>query len=128
MYRDTLGTDHRDNMRCMENLALIYMKQRRFCDAEELRTNVLAGRKLVLGEQHPHTLSSIERLAITRRALGRKKSADVLLRSCIEQSERFLGVDDGDTVKRRAMMKQWEKEDGEIDGIQGSAQTSRVQD
>jgi hypothetical protein len=43
----------------MANLAATYRNQGRWKEAEELQVEVMKKRKQVLGDDHPHTLTSI---------------------------------------------------------------------
>jgi hypothetical protein len=49
----------------MSNLALIYIKLRKWKEAEELGLEVVKKQKEVLGVDHPDTLTSIHNLVIT---------------------------------------------------------------
>ncbi|KAH7201179.1 hypothetical protein DER44DRAFT_670369, partial [Fusarium oxysporum] len=47
----------------------------------------------VLGEEHPHTLTSMNNLAITWKVYGRSREALALMRSCVVLRERVLDTD-----------------------------------
>ena len=49
----------------MNNLANTYYNQGKYRDAEALYKQCLDKRKVVLGENHPHTLSTMNNLAKT---------------------------------------------------------------
>ena len=51
-------------------LALVYLWQKRYDEAEPLYLETLEGRKRVLGDDHPHTLQSMNRQAGLYKALG----------------------------------------------------------
>src|SRR5690606_714719 len=58
--RRTLGKSHPDTLTSMGNLASIYCEQGRWKEAEELEVKVVEEMsKTVLGELHPHTLTSM---------------------------------------------------------------------
>ena len=46
----------------MHELAVLYKQQERYEEAEELLRKVIEGRRLKLGETHPHTLESMKNL------------------------------------------------------------------
>jgi TRAP-type mannitol/chloroaromatic compound transport system substrate-binding protein len=60
------------------NLASTYWNQGWWKEAEELQVQVMQMRKRVLGEEHPHTLSSVANLASTYRNQGWWKEAEEL--------------------------------------------------
>jgi hypothetical protein len=62
----------------MTNVALTYMSQGRWKEAEELDVQVMQTRKWVLVAEHPSTLTSIANLASTYGNQGRWKEAEEL--------------------------------------------------
>jgi len=53
---EVLSRDHPDTLTSMGCLALVYAKQARWKESEELLVQVAEGRKNVLGLSHPMTL------------------------------------------------------------------------
>jgi hypothetical protein len=72
---------------------------------------VMEKSKVVLGEGHPDTLTSIADLAFTFRDSGRRRSALDLMSSCVDKSLDALGVDHPDTRAFWRAKTQWEEED-----------------
>jgi hypothetical protein len=66
------------NLASMCNLASTYCRLGQWKDAEELEVQVMEATKRVLGEEHPHTLTSTGNLASTYRSLGQWEDAEVL--------------------------------------------------
>jgi hypothetical protein len=60
-----LGEEHPDTLLSMNNLALTYLNQEQWKEAEELQVRVMQTRRRVLGDEHPDTLTSIGNLAST---------------------------------------------------------------
>ena len=76
--------------------ALLWMQ------AEELKAQVMATRRRMLGEEHPDTLTSIANLASTYRNQGRWKEAEELDVQVLEISKRELGEEHPSTLTRMA--------------------------
>ncbi|OPB46100.1 kinesin [Trichoderma guizhouense] len=76
--RMKLGADHPDTLDSMSNLALTYMYQDRWKEAEDLNVELIKTYKIKLGADHPHTLISMSNLAYTYRNQGRLKEAEDL--------------------------------------------------
>ncbi|EJT78138.1 hypothetical protein GGTG_03240 [Gaeumannomyces tritici R3-111a-1] len=55
----------------MAELAATYHNQGRYDEAKKMKVEVLALRRDVLGDKHPHTIGSIAELVATYHALGR---------------------------------------------------------
>jgi hypothetical protein len=66
------------------NLASTYRNQGRWKEAEDLEFQSMETLKRVLGQEHPHTLTSIANLATTFWNQGRWKEAEDLLVQVIE--------------------------------------------
>jgi tetratricopeptide (TPR) repeat protein len=78
--RCTLGEEHPETLRSMNNLASTYRQLGgRLKEVQELREKVLEVMRRTLGEEHPDTVSSMNNLEITYRQLGgRLKEAQEL--------------------------------------------------
>src|SRR5882672_10773415 len=72
-------------------LGLIYREGGRWKEAEELEVLVMETKKRMLGEEHPHSLTSMGNLASTYRNQGRWKEAEELAVLVMETSKRVLG-------------------------------------
>lgn len=59
----TLGLEHPDTLRSMNNLATVLNRQGKYEQAEEMHGQTLELRKTVLGLEHPDTLASMNNLA-----------------------------------------------------------------
>jgi hypothetical protein len=79
-------------------ISLLVSSQGHLCDkAEKLQEEVMEESKVVLGEGHPFMLTSMNNLAFTFRALGRRQSAVGLMSTCIDKLPDALGVEHPDT-------------------------------
>jgi hypothetical protein len=77
----------------MGNLGLIFQKQKRWQEAEELEVHVMEARKRVLGLEHPETLASIANLAHTYSHRGRTEEAKEMMMQLSALHSRRLGED-----------------------------------
>ncbi|ESU10201.1 hypothetical protein FGSG_12516 [Fusarium graminearum PH-1] len=95
---EVLGEEHPDTLTSMNNLALTFLDQGRWKEAEELEVGVIEMRKRVLGEEHPDTLISMGNLASIFRNQGRWKEAEELQVGVMEIMKRVLGEEHPDTL------------------------------
>src|SRR6266699_27742 len=70
-------------------------------EAEAPFEEVFQTRKRMLGEEHPHTLTSMANLASTYRNQGRWKEAEELEVRVMETRKRVLGEEHPDTLTSR---------------------------
>ena len=83
----------------MNNLALLYLEQGRYDDAEPLLTKELQAERRVLGEEHPDTLLSMNNLAMLYFEQGRHDEAEPLYVKALEGRRRVLGEEHPDTLE-----------------------------
>ncbi|KAJ7264175.1 P-loop containing nucleoside triphosphate hydrolase protein [Mycena rebaudengoi] len=76
----------------------VYFEGGRWKDAEALEAVVMEMRKHVLGEEHPHTLTSMANLAATYQNQGRWKDAEALEVVVMEMRKCVLGEEHPDTL------------------------------
>ncbi|KAI5788603.1 hypothetical protein FPQ18DRAFT_262075 [Pyronema domesticum] len=98
--RRTLGEEHPDTLRGMQNLAATYAELGgRLKEVQELEEKVLEVRRRTLGEEHPDTLRGMQNLAITYAELGgRVKEVQELREKVLEVRRRTLGEEHPDTL------------------------------
>jgi hypothetical protein len=75
----------------LDRIALVYVEQGRWNEAETLEVVVMEKRKQVLGDDHPDTLTSMANLASTYRNRGRWKEAETLEVVVMEKRKQVLG-------------------------------------
>jgi hypothetical protein len=75
----------------MSNLASTYSNQGRWKVAEELQVQVMQTSKRVLGDEHPHTLTSMHNLAFTLQSQARRQEALALMETCFHSRQQILG-------------------------------------
>jgi hypothetical protein len=68
---------------------------------------VLEARKRVLGEEHPHTLTSMNNLAFTWRGQGHKEQAINLMSECVRLRTQVLGADHSFTLSSIGALNSW---------------------
>ena len=76
--KTVLGEEHPDTLTNMADLALTYLNQGRWTEAEKLEMQAMKTSKTVLGEEHSNTLTSMANLASTYRNQGRLTEAEEL--------------------------------------------------
>jgi tetratricopeptide (TPR) repeat protein len=81
----------------MNSLAALYRDEGKYEQAEQLLTRVLAVRRRVLGEQHPHTLITMDFLAKVYASEGKYSEARALYTKVLDMRLRVLGKDHPDT-------------------------------
>jgi DNA repair protein RadC len=85
-----------------ENIALVYMEQGKWKEAEALEVLVMEKTKHLLGEEHPSTLSSMGNLASIYREQGKWNKAETLEVLVMENSKHLLGEEHPDTLSSMA--------------------------
>src|SRR6266508_590527 len=81
------------------NEAGVYLRSRgQYQLARELHEQALVGRRRVLGDDHPDTLSTMNNLAVTQRALSDLQGARELHEQALVGCRRVLGDDHPDTL------------------------------
>ena len=78
------GDDHPDTHGSTNNLAVLYMSQGRYDEAEPLMLEVLETSRRVLGDDHPYTASTLYNLACLEVALGNGTQAMDWLRQSVD--------------------------------------------
>lgn len=96
--RRTLGADHPDTLKAVNELANVYWFQDRYADAEPLFLDVVERRTRVLGPEHPDTLKATYDLASLMAKQKRWQEAEALQRTTLEIQRRTLGNDHADTL------------------------------
>lgn len=75
------------------NLALTSENKGRCNEAEELDVQVMDTTKRVLGPEHPDTLTSVNNLSFTCKAMRKQAEALIRIDECIQLSKLVLRVD-----------------------------------
>jgi len=78
LVEKTLGRDHPDVVKSLDNLALLYKTQGQYTQAVPLYVRSLVILVKALGPDHPHVCASLENMAELYRATNRPKEADAL--------------------------------------------------
>jgi tetratricopeptide (TPR) repeat protein len=100
----------------LQGRADVYFEAGDYEEARQSFNEVLLYSSELLGVDHPYTLTVMYRLSSTMHELGRRRSASNLMRACTEKSERILGPQDANTVKRYKQLRDWESEGPKIVG------------
>jgi tetratricopeptide (TPR) repeat protein len=94
--------EHPDTLYSMADQASTYQNQGLWTEAENLQMQVMAMRRVVLGQEHPETLSSIADLASTYQNQGRLTEAEELEVQVMETRKKVLGEEHPDTLTSMA--------------------------
>jgi len=86
-------------------LAVLYLYQGRYQDAEPLFIKALELSKRLLGEEHPSVATSYNNLALLYKSQGRYQDAEPLYVKALEIAELNLGVDHPRTTTIRENLK-----------------------
>ena len=78
LAEEGVGRENPDVATSLKNLALLYMTQGQYAQAEPLYTRSLAIREKVFGPNHPDVAQSLENMAALFRKTGREKAEEAL--------------------------------------------------
>jgi len=78
-----LGVDHKSTLRTGNNLGVIYARQGRLAEAEEVLIRALEGYKRALGADHTLTLSTVDNLGNLCRDQGKKADTEKMYRRAL---------------------------------------------
>lgn len=92
------GDTHQDTLLCMSNLAILYMDQGRYEEAEKLFNDTLRISKHLTGINNPQTLSIMNNLALLYWKQGRYDEAEMLYLQTLENRKQILGDKHPDTL------------------------------
>jgi tetratricopeptide (TPR) repeat protein len=96
----TLGLDHPDVGKALNNLAALYTTQGRYSDAEPLYKRTITILEKALGPEHPDVGKALGNLAGLYRDQGRYGDAETLYTRSVSIREKALGPDHPDVVPR----------------------------
>ena len=66
--------------------------------------------KMVLGEEHPDTLTSMSNLAVTWKCQDRNDEALELMVECVQLYKKILGIEHPDTKLSLDVLYKWQRE------------------
>jgi tetratricopeptide (TPR) repeat protein len=93
-----LADDDNKRLDLASNCAMALYSDGRYDEAEELETQVMQTRKRVLGDEHPHTLTSMGNLALTYKEQGRQREAEELEIQVTKMRKILLGNEHPETL------------------------------
>ncbi|CAE6529315.1 unnamed protein product [Rhizoctonia solani] len=103
VFKQELGEDHPETLRCMNNIATAYTALGRY-EAEKIMVQVVDARKRILGEEHPSTLRCMSNLADNYRRLGQLDLAEQMHIQVLRARKRLLGEEHPDTLHSMAQL------------------------
>lgn len=98
LRRTTLGEEHQQTVRAMNELGLLYWRQGRLDEAEHLYRTAIETGKRAFGPDHRDTLAYEMNLAILLRSRGRYQEAEPLFEHNFQTKLRTLGAEHPDTL------------------------------
>lgn len=93
LWERTVGPEHYNTAKCLDNLAALLDRRDNYDEAEVLLRRALAIWENVVGPDHPDTLVNLHHLSRVLKHKGDVKGAEDLLRRIVASDERFFGVD-----------------------------------
>ena len=93
-----LGTEHKDTLHAMDNLASLYQALGRYEETQTLLDQTLQVGRRVFGEEHPDTLNSMKAQATLYQLQGEYDKAKSLLLETLEIQQQVLGNEHPDTL------------------------------
>jgi serine/threonine protein kinase len=94
-----LAKDPELRAQMMHVMGVVYLNLGLFSRAETLLRQAVNVRQPLLGQKHPETLTSMDRLAWTLQYEGQNADAEKLMREVVERRQQVLGSDDPRTVE-----------------------------
>jgi tetratricopeptide (TPR) repeat protein len=99
MREETAKGENSTDARYLNALAGLYEGQGKYVEAESLYVKCLEARRAALGENHPHTLTSMNGLAWLYQSQGKYVEAESLYVKCLEARTAALGENHPDTLQ-----------------------------
>jgi tetratricopeptide (TPR) repeat protein len=96
----TLGPEHPDIAKRLNNLAVLYERQGRYAEAEMHILQALAIAEKVLGREHPNVAKSLNNLALLYEGQGRYAEAEPRYLQALAITEKVLGREHPDFFTR----------------------------
>jgi non-specific serine/threonine protein kinase/serine/threonine-protein kinase len=96
-----LAKDPELRAQMMHVMGVVYLNLGLFSRAETLLRQAVNVRQPLLGQKHPETLTSMDRLAWTLQCEGHNADAEKLMREVVERRQQVLGSDDPVTVESK---------------------------
>src|SRR5947207_3295827 len=98
----------------MAYLASTYQQLGKMTEATNMQEEVLAKRKMILGDDHPNTLTSMAYLASTYQQLGKMTEATNMQEEVLAKRKMILGDDHPDTLTSMAYLASTYQQQGKM--------------
>lgn len=98
------GVENRNTLTLLGNLCTVLEKADRKTEARAGLTAFLAGRRSLLGADHPATLYAMERLGRFLATHGEQAEARSLIQACLDGRTKVLGAEDPLTQRARQLL------------------------
>ncbi|MBP9093453.1 tetratricopeptide repeat protein [bacterium] len=95
----SLGANHPSNANDLSGLALFYISQKRYSEADALLTKALGIYKAAYGSNNILTIRTMATLASTKMHLGQNQQAEELYKSALALSQTTLGPNNIETAR-----------------------------
>lgn len=97
-----LGTDHRDTLESLNNLAVTHMSLGDYAEARRCHERVVESCTRCLGPDHSATLTALNNFALTLHAQGELSHARDVLQMVVKARARHLGAEHPDALRSAA--------------------------
>ena len=104
------GLEHPDRLTSMDDLALAFLNQGRWKEAEELGVQAMETRKRVQGLEHPDTLTSMENLAFNFWRQHQRNQAIQMMTEVAQLHREVIGSDHHSTRDSIRVLQEWQDE------------------
>lgn len=101
IQRRTLGPEHPDTLKTMNDLSLLYQELKRYGEAEVLQNQAIEVLRRVDGPEHPDTLAAMSNLAVTYSEQHKYAESEAENREILAISRRVLGPEHPSTLITR---------------------------
>ena len=102
----------------MDNLATVYLAQKKPGQAEQLEEEVVRGVREEVGTDNPYTLGARELRAATYEANGKSAQAEPLLKNVLKDQRRVLGDKHPDTLLTMAVLAEHYMKHAKMDQVE----------
>jgi tetratricopeptide (TPR) repeat protein len=121
---EVVGTDQVEAAACLNNLAQLLARSKRYGEAKTLHLRALSTKEKRLGPDHPQVAQSLNNLAALCRAMGDPVQARAFCRRGLEIREKSMGPDHPDVAESLTEMAALDFSQGRYDNTRELLQRS----
>jgi tetratricopeptide (TPR) repeat protein/transcriptional regulator with XRE-family HTH domain len=91
--QQTLGQEHPDTLKSLENLTEILLSRQQFAEVEQAARELFALRKRILGAEHADTITAFENIALADIMQNNYEESEKIIIQVLDYRKRFLGFE-----------------------------------